>query len=194
MGCPSPPLAIKLVGGQPTGLLFPKQPSTISLSHAVQWGDRCQVFRGRLGGRAVVAKISSDCADRTESPLKEEYAVYQILRDLQGSAVPRCYGLFRVGDSADMLLLEDCGESLDSYDGLTPNQRCVQCLPYLHPTDRSQGVSFLPRLCDSPSPRLSPGLAGSGPLLCMAGTSLGCTQNIHKFIYNWAYRLIQLLL
>jgi serine/threonine protein kinase len=32
-----------------------------------------------------------------------------------------------------MLLLEDCGESLDSYDGLTPNQRCVQCLPYLHP-------------------------------------------------------------
>jgi hypothetical protein len=63
------------------------------------------------------AKICSDGAHRSESPLLEEYDIYQTLRDLQGSAIPRCYGLFRLGDFADMLLLEDCGESLRSFDG-----------------------------------------------------------------------------
>ena len=132
MGCPSPPLAIRAVQGQPTGFSLAKQPCTIVLSHAIKWGNQRHVFRGGFNSRAVVAKIYSD---RTESPLREEYAVYQTLRDLQGSAIPRCYGLFRLGDFADMLLLEDCGESLDSYDGLTAHQRCVSCLYHLHPTD-----------------------------------------------------------
>ena len=57
--------------------------------------------------------------------------MYETLCDLQGSAVPRCYGLFRVGDTADMLLLEDCGESLQSLDELTPKQRCVRASPML---------------------------------------------------------------
>jgi serine/threonine protein kinase len=128
MGCSSPPLEVRVVHGQPTGFSFAKQPCTIVLSHAVQWGDQSYVFRGYFGGRPIVAKISSDRTDPAKSPLQEEYAVYQTLRDLQGSAIPRCYGLFRVGDFADMLLLQDCGESIQSYDGLTPYQRCVPCL------------------------------------------------------------------
>ena len=88
MGCPSPPLAIKLVHGQPTGWSFLQLRSTVSLSHAVQWGDRCHVFRGQFDGRPVVAKIYSDCADCAESPLRKEFAVYQTLHNLQGSAIP----------------------------------------------------------------------------------------------------------
>ena len=153
MGCPSPPLAIKLVHGRRADF-FPKQSCTISISHAVQWGHRRHVFRGRFGGMPVVAKI---CSDGAQSLLRGECAVYQTLSDLQGSAIPRCYGLFRVGDMADMLLLEDCGESLHSFDGLTPKQRCVRASPCFQPTDRSQGVSLLPRLGDASSPRCSSG-------------------------------------
>jgi hypothetical protein len=175
MGCSSPPLAIRVVHGQPTGLSFPQQRSTIALSHAVQWGDRCHVFRGQFGGRPIVAKICSDRTDRAESPLREEYAVYQTLRDLQGSAIPRCYGLFRVGDFADMLLLEDCGESLHSYDGLTPHQRCVPSPHHAGTlTDRSQGVSFIPRLRDSSSPCLSSRSRTSKHHHVYVGAAEGC--------------------
>ena len=42
------------------------------------------------------------------------------------------------------------------YDGLTARQRCVPCLHHVCTlTDRSQGVSFVPGLSDSSSPRLS---------------------------------------
>jgi tRNA A-37 threonylcarbamoyl transferase component Bud32 len=99
-----------------------------SFSHAVQCGIECHVFRGQFDGRPIVAKICADRTHRAEPGLREEYAVYQTLRDLQGSAIPRCYGLFRVADFADLLLLEDCGESLESYDKLTPYQRCASCL------------------------------------------------------------------
>ena len=141
-GSPSPPVAIKLVHGQPAGFSLLHLRSTISLCHALQWGDRRHVFRGRFGGRPVVAKICSDGANGAQSPLREEYATYQTLRDLQGSAIPRCYGLFRVGDFADMLLLEDCGESLQSFDGLTPHQRCVRASPCFQLTSRIPGRLF----------------------------------------------------
>jgi hypothetical protein len=176
MGRSSPPLSIREVHGHPTGLSFPQQRSTIALSHAVQWGDLCHVFRGQFGGRPIVAKICSDRADRAEWPLREEYAVYKTLRDLQGSAIPRCYGLFKVGDFADMLLLEDCGESLQSYDGLTPQQRCVPSLHHAGTpiTDRSQGVSFIPRLRDSLSPHLSPRSRTSKHRHVYVGAAEGC--------------------
>ena len=109
-------------------LWTPKQCSTIVLSHVIQWGIECRIFRGHFGHRPIVAKICGDRTHRAESGLREEYAIYQALRNLQGSAIPRCYGLLRVGDFANMLLLEDCGNSLKSYDGLTPNQRCASCV------------------------------------------------------------------
>jgi hypothetical protein len=144
MGCSSPPLEIRVVHGQPTGFSIAKQPCTIVLSHAVQWGNRCHVFRGQFGGRPIVAKI---CSDRAKSPLPDEYAVYQTLRDLQGSAIPRCYGLLRVGDFADMLLLEDCGKSLHSYDELTPHQRSVPCLHHVCTLLNNPRACLLSHVC-----------------------------------------------
>ena len=147
MGSPSPPLEIKPVHGRRADFV-PKQSCSIYLSNTVQWGDWCHVFRGQFGGKPVVAKI---CSDGIESPLRREYAVYQTLCDLQGSAVPRCYRLFRVGDVADMLLLEDCGESLRSYDKLTAHERSVCASTCLSLTDQFQDVSVVPRLSDSSS-------------------------------------------
>src|SRR5580704_3376308 len=119
MGCSSP-TAIRFS--------FATQRSTVVLSHTVRWGNECHVFRGHFGRRPIIAKIRADRADRAESTLQEEYAVYQTLHDLQGSVIPRCYGLFRVADFADLLLLEDCGYSIKSYGELTPHQRCAPCV------------------------------------------------------------------
>ena len=129
-GCTASSMTFNLIGyPAPTAIRFSisKQRSTIVLSRVIKWGNECHVFRGYFSGRPIVAKICADRADRAESPLREEYAVYQTLSDLQGSAIPRCHGLFRVANFADMLLLEDCGESLMSYDKLTPYQRCASC-------------------------------------------------------------------
>lgn len=69
----------------------------------------------------VVAKLQVDYADPVyRNKLEKEYKIYEgPLKDLQGSSVPKCKGLFRnfrSGETSDYtccLLLEDCGDRLD---------------------------------------------------------------------------------
>jgi hypothetical protein len=80
------------------------------------------VYRGNLDGSRIVVKIASDGQiDR----LRHEMEVYKSLKDLQGEVIPICYGMFLVGDSCTVLILEDCGTPPASFSDLSSVQRCI---------------------------------------------------------------------
>ena len=80
------------------------------------------VYRGNLDGSRVVVKIASD--GQIER-LRHEMEVYKSLKDLQGEVIPICYGMFLVGDSWAVLILEDCGTPPGSFSDLSSVQRWV---------------------------------------------------------------------
>jgi hypothetical protein len=78
------------------------------------------VYRGDLDGNKVVIKLAEN--DLVHQ-LKHEMEVYKLLKDLQGQVIPICHGLFLVGDSFALLILEDCGTPPESFSNLTYTQR-----------------------------------------------------------------------
>jgi hypothetical protein len=80
------------------------------------------VYRGDLDGNKVVIKLAQD--DLMQQ-LRHEMEVYKHLKDLQGQVIPICYGLFLLGDSCALLILEDCGTPPESFEDLSSIQRCV---------------------------------------------------------------------
>jgi hypothetical protein len=126
-GSPSPPLALTAEDQIPDhSALKICQASTVILSDLISQG-RFRIFRGHFQGRPVVAKFTAGSLDRSKSHLQAEYSVYRTLQHLQGSAIPRCYGLFHV-EGACLLLMEDCGRSLETLDDLSSNQRSESVL------------------------------------------------------------------
>ena len=122
-GSPSPPLALTPEGQVPDhSALKIRQPSTVILSDSISRG-RFRIFRGHFQGQPVVAKIATASIDRSKSHLQAEYSVYRTLQHLQGSVIPRCYGLFHMEGPAYLLLTEDCGRSLETLDDLSCDQR-----------------------------------------------------------------------
>jgi hypothetical protein len=127
-GSPSPPLALTAENRVPDHpALKIRQASTVILSDLFSQG-RFRIFRGHFQGRAVVAKFTAGSLECSTSRLQAEYSVYRTLQHLQGSVIPRCYGLFHVEGPACTLLLEDCGRSLDTLDDLSSNQRSESML------------------------------------------------------------------
>jgi len=124
-GSPSPPLALAAkdpfpgISGMET-----HQATTVILSDCLSH-DPFRIFRGHFQNQLVIAKIATGSPDRSWSRLQTEYSVYQTLQHLQGSVIPRCYGLFHVEDFACLLLMEDCGRSLESFNDLSSNQRRI---------------------------------------------------------------------
>jgi hypothetical protein len=80
------------------------------------------VYRGDLDGIKVVVKLAEHDGIHQ---LRHEWEVYQHLENLQGQVIPICYGLYLVGDSCALLVLEDCGMPPESFSDLTVNQRSV---------------------------------------------------------------------
>ena len=122
-GSPSPPLALTPEGQvHDHSALKTRQPSTVILSDLLSQSP-FHIFRGHFQGQPVVAKFATASTDRSKPRLQAEYSVYQTLQRLQGSAIPRCYGFFHVEGPAYLLLTEDCGQSLETLDDLSLNQR-----------------------------------------------------------------------
>jgi hypothetical protein len=98
----------------------------VVLHQIIHIGERSYVLRGYLAASRipVVGKLSRS-RQSSGSHLTVELATYQKLYDLQGTAIPRCFGLFEVEDFAFLLLLEDCGSSISSFNELTAYQRYV---------------------------------------------------------------------
>lgn len=90
-----------------------------------------RVYRGILSGYGsedirAVCKLVVGTTKTVD--MKHEAEIYETkLRDLQGHCIPRFYGLYRgsmpsddaVLDDATCLILEDCGERLGTYFGLS---------------------------------------------------------------------------
>jgi hypothetical protein len=101
-------------------LLCEREKGLLCLGEMIHYGWRSSVFRGLLNNKHVVAKYT-DCSSRPI--LEHEYMIYHHLHSLQGSSIPQCLGLYRVGDDAGyMLLMEDCGNMVKS---LTCDNRYV---------------------------------------------------------------------
>jgi len=79
------------------------------------------VFGGSWYDNRFVAKMGSQQSPQT---LLNEFLIYTVLQGLQGKGIPTCYGIFTVGNSP-LLLLEDCGSSVESLDRLSMAQRFV---------------------------------------------------------------------
>lgn len=89
-----------------------------------------RVYRGILSGYSpedirVVCKL---VVGKKTADMKHEAELYQTnLRDMQGHCIPRFYGLYRgsmpsrdtISDDATCLILEDCGECIGTFGGLT---------------------------------------------------------------------------
>jgi hypothetical protein len=101
-------------------LLCEREKGLLCLGEMIHYGWHSSVFRGLLNNKPIVAKYT-DCSSRPI--LEHEYMIYHHLHSLQGSSIPRCLGLYRVGDDAGyMLLMEDCGNKVKS---LTCDNRYV---------------------------------------------------------------------
>lgn len=93
-----------------------------------------RVFRGTLSGDdvevvKVVCKLAVAPSQRLESRYHREASVYENhLHELQGRYIPKFYGLYTGtlrSNPALCLLLEDCGESVNSFDTLGMEWRFV---------------------------------------------------------------------
>ncbi|KAG8953560.1 hypothetical protein FRC03_011725 [Tulasnella sp. 419] len=99
--------------------MFRRSVPPVLLSRLLQEGERSYVFRGHFGKTPIVAKIAAEVQSLISrlSPPR-----IRNLHSLQGCGIPRCFGLFHLGDFAKVLLMEYCGRSIDSFDDLSPEQ------------------------------------------------------------------------
>ena len=82
---------------------------------------RFPIFRGALDdGQKVVIKMAEYDA---VPELCHEDRMYDLLSSLQGQVIPFCYGLFFIRPTCAILLMQDCGESLQSFAILSEPQR-----------------------------------------------------------------------
>lgn len=79
------------------------------------------VFGGSWSDIRFVGKMG--CQQSPEN-LHNEFVIYTMLQGLQGKGIPTCFGIFMVGNSP-LLLLEDCGSPVESFDDLSTAQRFV---------------------------------------------------------------------
>jgi hypothetical protein len=102
----------------------------VGLSALLHQGERSAVFRGSIDGFSLIAKVFST---RAEGYLQTESAVYKRLASLQGQVIPRCFGTYKIEGFAFILLIEDCGISVRSFQHLSSPQRfvadknCIEC-------------------------------------------------------------------
>lgn len=101
---------------------------------------RCKrrvVFGGQVSGSSgsapqqVVCKVSYDRVALKAA--EQEARAYHRLRSLQGTTIPKFYGLF-IGESSDGLaacmVLEYCGERVLRFRTLSPKVKCVSIFIY----------------------------------------------------------------
>ncbi|KAH9918149.1 uncharacterized protein B0H18DRAFT_1032224 [Fomitopsis serialis] len=76
-----------------------------------------EVAKDEETANTVICKIAR--GDGALMRLEHEYHIYQYLEELQGSLIPKCFGIFRAeptgaqGFDEACLLLEDCGRRMD---------------------------------------------------------------------------------
>lgn len=123
--------------GLPDFTLHPVDPShthvvqgcVVHNATPIHYGNNAIVYRGELsqGGHPteeVVLKLVDTLRQHTSSGLEKEFGFYcSQLKDLQGTVVPKCYGLFTSSDSINTaLVLQYCGEEANSMDPESPFQ------------------------------------------------------------------------
>jgi hypothetical protein len=105
-------------------------------------GPHSQVYRGTAKETGSILALKLCFSQESADELKVEAAFYEQLKDLQGDAVPTCFGYFEAMIEATIpacLVMEFCGESLQvSFDELPLEQRCVS--PPLSPKVALNGL------------------------------------------------------
>jgi RIO-like serine/threonine protein kinase len=96
--------------------------SLVILSSLIHEGHFSYIFRGQSGTTSIIGKLARNVS---QANLRAEFSVYQKLSPLQGSAIPRYFGLFNVQSLGLLLLLEDCGQSIRAFDELSNRQRAA---------------------------------------------------------------------
>ena len=93
---------------------------------------RSFVYRGTLDNKPVIAKFSYD-DKKFAKYLKTEANNYNLLKDLQGTCIPRFYtyleGSILTSDDErpkdlSCIIIEDCGSNLPDLDEIGENERC----------------------------------------------------------------------
>ena len=93
---------------------------------------RSYVYRGTLDNKPVIAKFSYD-DKKFAKYLKTEANNYNLLKDLQGTCIPRFYtyleGSILTSDDErpkdlSCIIIEDCGSNLPDLDEMGKNERC----------------------------------------------------------------------
>ena len=112
----------------------------IILDRQLYFNQDTTVFGGKVSSLAVVAKIVEPDVDDS---LGYEFNIYGILKKLQGSSIPRCYGVFTIRSTCHMLLLQDCGSPLKSFSGLKKGQWSASTFDISAVTDCKIAESFL---------------------------------------------------
>ena len=79
------------------------------------------VCNAMLDGYQTIVKLADD---RFSEVIEQEYDVYCKLSNLQGTILPRCYGLYK-NSEITCLILEHCGRPISSFASLTKMQRWV---------------------------------------------------------------------
>jgi hypothetical protein len=74
------------------------------------------VYRGDADGIPVIAKIAKN---PSLAALVHEVHINNWLYPIQGDVIPICHGLFGLEKILAVLLLEDCGQSLESFSDLS---------------------------------------------------------------------------
>jgi hypothetical protein len=125
--------------------------SLVILSSLISEGHFSYVFRGQSGTTSMIGKLARNVS---QANLRAEFLVYQRLSPLQGTVIPRYFGLFNVQNLGLLLLLEDCGQSICAFDELSNRQKLVfyisWVLGYRHlPTTLQQGHVNRPYVYDS---------------------------------------------
>lgn len=77
------------------------------------------VCNAMLDGYQTIVKLADD---RFSEVIEQEYDVYCKLSNLQGTILPRCYGLYK-NSEITCLILEHCGRPISSFASLTKMQR-----------------------------------------------------------------------
>jgi hypothetical protein len=120
-GVPSPViLAKQLLPPNKAGRQGTYEACPLILHTLVSIRGHLSIFRGLLSGRKVIAKVAEK---DEEEALTGETRIYHQLGKLQGFYIPVCYGLYRTSQEASILVLQDCGNQVESFGGLEDSQR-----------------------------------------------------------------------
>lgn len=98
-----------------------QEPSGYLEFHKIISNGMTVLYRGSYGKFPVVGKVDGHDGNSVATELK----AYLMLQSLQHQGVPLCYGLFRIVGIGQLLLLSDCGATLDCFQQLTPRQRYI---------------------------------------------------------------------